>query len=69
MRNIINRVATTHIFWAADFHNYADVICTVYDEIPNISNYHHFKATNADKRYNFKYKWYGKNTAQYIIIH
>lgn len=67
MRDIINRVATTHIFWAADFYNYAEVVGSIYDEIPNISNYHHFKATNANKHFNFDYQWYEYNTIQYIF--
>jgi hypothetical protein len=57
MRDIINRVATTHIFWAADFQSYADVIASTYDEIQNVTNFHHFKATNKNKSFKFDYEW------------
>lgn len=61
-------MATTHIFWAADFVNYSDVTSSVYNEIPNISNYHHFKATNASISFDFPYNWYVMNTLAFLTL-
>ena len=66
MKNIISRVATTYIFWAADFFNYADVVGSIYDEIPNISNYHHFRVTNANEKFDFKHSW-DADSEQWIV--
>ena len=42
--NLISRLATCHIFWAADFVQYAEAAQECYTDITNITNYSVFKA-------------------------
>jgi len=44
MRRLVDKVATCHIFWAADFLDITGVVTSFYSDIYAITNYHHFKA-------------------------
>jgi len=51
MKEIISRIAKTNIFWSADFMNYAEITASIYSEIGNITNYHHFRAVDKSKSF------------------
>ena len=58
MKEIIGRIANTNIFWSADFKNYAEITASIYSEIGNITNYHHFRAVDTSKSFFIKINMY-----------
>ncbi len=49
LREIIQKYATCHVFWAADFKQYSDASEKCYSDIANITNYGAFRATCTEK--------------------